>query len=134
MAGAQAVGTASWISLPEVLGGGVLDEGVVVEMNEVVVVVEVAEWEAEETNLRDGAGCRTAGVGVDCLVLWAMRVGLWVRAPGVCARSPWCPVRARAGAVGWRHVWCVVASWSCLGCEGWLVIEGVQPQLRNVLV
>ena len=38
------------------LGGGVLGEGVVAEVDEVVVVVEVVESEAEETDVGDGGG------------------------------------------------------------------------------
>ena len=83
------------------LGGGVLCEGVVVEVDEVVVVVEVVElgWEAlveevegfdwedveaEETDVGD------AGAG--CWVLWASRLRVRARASHLCARFPTCPV------------------------------------------
>ena len=69
-----------------------LDEDVVVEMDEVVVVVQVVESEAEETDVGDSGGFRTVGAGAGCWVLWAMRTRVQVRASGVCARFPWCPV------------------------------------------
>ena len=50
MAGAPAVGTNFWARLGDFsrgLGAGVPDEDVVVEVDEVVVVVEVVESEAE---------------------------------------------------------------------------------------
>ena len=88
---------------------GVLVGGVVVEIDEVVVVVEVVESDAEETDVGggwgsrveseveqtdvgDGGGSQTAAAGVGCWVLWAMRVRVRVRASGVCARFPWRPV------------------------------------------
>ena len=112
VAGAPAVGTGLGARLGDFargLGGGVLDEDVVVEVDEVVVVVEVVESEAEETDVGDGGGSRVelevegtdmahpggsrmAGAGVGCWVLWAMRKRVRVRASGVCARFPWCPV------------------------------------------
>ena len=66
------------------LGGGVPGEGVVVEVDEVVVVVQVVDSEAEETDVGD------AGAG--CWVLWARRVRVRVRVSDGCARFPWCPV------------------------------------------
>ena len=59
--GAPAVGTGLGARVDGVargLGGDVLDEGVVVEVDEVVVVVEVVEWEAEETDVGDGGWSR----------------------------------------------------------------------------
>ena len=46
------------------LGGGVLDEDVVVAVDEVVVVVEVVESEAEERAVGDGRGSSASGAGV----------------------------------------------------------------------
>ena len=50
--------------VPRGLGGGVLDEDVVVVVDEVVVVVEVVESEAEERDAGDGGGSRASGAGV----------------------------------------------------------------------
>ena len=50
--------------VPRGLGGGVLDEDVVVAVDEVVVVVEVVESEAEERAVGDGGGSWASGVGV----------------------------------------------------------------------
>ena len=62
---------AVWVGLearlggvPRGLGGGVLDEDVVVVVGDVVVVVEVAELEAEERAVGDGGGSRASGAGV----------------------------------------------------------------------
>ena len=90
------------------LGGGVLGEGVVVELDEVVVVgfgwkaldeevegIDGEDAEAEKTNVGD------AGAG--CLVLSARRVSSRVRGC-VCALSLVSCVRAGAGAV--RCVMC----------------------------
>ena len=71
------------------LGGGVLDEDVVVVPDEVVVVVEVVESEAEERAVGDGGGPWASGAGVGCWVLRVVRTRVHVRAPGVCARFPW---------------------------------------------
>ena len=49
---------------PRGLGGGVLDEDVVVAVDEVVVVVEVVESEAEERAVGDGGGSWASGAGV----------------------------------------------------------------------
>ena len=49
---------------PRPLGGGVLDEDVVVAVDEVVVVVEVVESEAEERAVGDGGGSWASGAGV----------------------------------------------------------------------
>ena len=51
------------------LVGGVLDEDVVVVADEVVVVVNVVELDAEETDVGDGRGSRAAGAGAGCWVL-----------------------------------------------------------------
>ena len=61
---------------------------VVSEVDEVVVVVEVVELGAEETDVGDGGGSRTAGAGAGCWVLWAKRTRVWVWASSVCARFP----------------------------------------------
>ena len=49
---------------PRGLGGGVLDEDVVVVVDEAVVVVEVVESEAEERAVGDGGGSWASGAGV----------------------------------------------------------------------
>ena len=46
-----------------------LDEDVVVVADEMVVVVEVVESEAEERAVGDGGGPWAAGAGVGCWVL-----------------------------------------------------------------
>ena len=53
-------------------------------------MVEVLETEAEETDLWDGGGSRTAGAGAGCLVLWANRASARVRASEVSVPFPWC--------------------------------------------
>ena len=73
------------------LGGAVLDEDVVVVADEVVVVVEVVESEAEGKDVGDGRGSWTVQAGAGCLVLWVIRTRMRVRASGVCVRFPWCP-------------------------------------------
>ena len=50
--------------VPRGLGGGVLDEDVVVVVDEVVVVVEVVESEAEERAVGHGGGSWASGAGV----------------------------------------------------------------------
>ena len=50
--------------VPRGLGGGVLDEDVVVVVNEVVVVLEVVESKAEKRALGDGGGSWASGAGV----------------------------------------------------------------------
>ena len=90
-AGLLAVGTGLGARLggfPRGLGGGVLDEDMVVVVDEVVVVVEVVESEAEERALGDGRGLWASGAGVGCLVLQVARTRVRVRAPGVCAHFP----------------------------------------------
>ena len=67
---------------------GVDEDGVVV-VDEVVVVVEVVESEAEERAVGDGGGPWASGAGVGCWVLRVARTRVRVRAPGVCARFPW---------------------------------------------
>ena len=74
---------------PRGLGGGVLDEDVVVVSDEVVVVVEVVESEAEERAVGEGGGPWASGAGVGCWVLQVAGTRARVRAPGVCARFPW---------------------------------------------
>ena len=72
MAGGFAVATGWWARLggfPRGLGGGVLDEDVVVVADKVVVVVEIVDSEAEETDVGDGVGSRAAGAGTGCSVL-----------------------------------------------------------------
>ena len=71
------------------LGGGVLDEDVVVVVDEVVVVVELVESEAEQRAVGDGGGSWASGAGVGCWVLQVARTRVRVRAVGVCARFPW---------------------------------------------
>ena len=91
-AGLLAVGTGSGARLggfPRGLGGGVLDEDVVVVVDEVVVVVEVMESKAEERPVGDSGRPWVSGVGVGCWVLRVVRTRMRVRAPGVCARFPW---------------------------------------------
>ena len=91
-AGLLAVGTrfgARLGGVPLGLGGGVLDEDMVVVLDEVVVVVEVVESEAEERAVGDGGGPWVSGAGVGCWVLQVTRTRMRVRAPGVCARFPW---------------------------------------------
>ena len=50
--------------VPRGLGVGVLDEDVVVVVDEVVVLVEVVESEAEERAVGDGGGSWASGAGV----------------------------------------------------------------------
>ena len=90
-AGLLAVGTglgARMGGFPRDLGGGVLDEDVVVVVDEVVVVVEAVESEAEERAVGDGGGPWASGAGVGCWVLQVARTRVRVRARGVCARFP----------------------------------------------
>ena len=75
--------------VPRGLGGGVLDEDVVVVVDEVVVVVEVVVSQAEERAVGDGGVPWASGAGVGCWVLQVARTRVRVRAPGVCARFPW---------------------------------------------
>ena len=100
LVGAWALAAAGWLAVgtglgarlggfPRGLGGGVLDEDVVVVVDEVVVVVEVVESEAEERAVGDGGGPWAAGAGVGCWILRVVRTRVRVRAPGVCARFPW---------------------------------------------
>ena len=65
-----------------------LDEDVSVVVNEVVVVVEVVESQAEERAVRDGGGPWASGAGVGCWVLQVARTRVRVRAPGECACFP----------------------------------------------
>ena len=75
--------------VPRGLGGGVLDEDVVLVVDEVVDVVEVGESEAEERAVGDRGGSWASGMGVGCSVLQVARTRVRVGAPGVCARFPW---------------------------------------------
>ena len=91
-AGFLAVGTGLGARLggfPRGSGGGVLDEDVEVVVDEVVVVVEVVESEAEERAVGDGGGPCASGAGVGCSVLPVARTRVRVRASGVCTRSLW---------------------------------------------
>ena len=91
-AGLLTVGTglgARWGGFSRGSGGGVRDEDVVVVADEVVVMVEVVESEAEERAVGDSGGPCAAGAGVGCWVLRVMRTRVRVQAPGVCARFPW---------------------------------------------
>ena len=115
-AGLLAVGTGLGACLggfPRGLGGGVLDEDVVVVVNEVVVAVEVVESEAEERVVGDGGGPWSSGAGVGCWVLRVVRTRLRVRAPGVRVAFPGdlCVL--------------VLVWWRCLGCVGTWVTRGV---------
>ena len=75
--------------VPRGLGVGVLDEHVVVVVDEVVVVVEVVESEAEKRAVGDGGGPWVSGAGIGWWILQGARTRVRVRAPGVCARFPW---------------------------------------------
>ena len=55
-------------------------------VDEVVVVVEVVESEAEERAVGDGGQPWASGVGVGCWVLQVARRRVRVPAPGVSAR------------------------------------------------
>ena len=109
------------MALPAVWGGQVPDEGVVVEVDE--VVVEVVELEAKKTDLGDGLGSRveskveetgvgdglgsmTARAAAGCWVLWVMRSRVRFGALGACMHFPWYPVCVQ-GLVLWV-VSCVV--------------------------
>ena len=99
---------------PRSLGGGVLDEEVVVVVNQVVVVVEVVESVAEGRAVRDGGGPWASGAGVGCWVLQVAITRVRVRAPAVCARffsGDLCVL--------------VLVWWRCLGCAGMWVVRGV---------
>ena len=110
--GALAAGTglgARFGGFPRSLGGGVLDEDVVVTVDEVVVVTEVVESEAEERDAGDSGGSWTAGAGAGCWVLCVMRTRVRVRASGVCAPFPWCSACVRV---------LVLLEVSCVVCGG----------------
>ena len=100
LVGAWALAAAGWLAVgtglgarlggfPRGMGVGVLDEAVVVVVDEVVVVVEVMESEAEKRAVGDGGGPWAAGASVGCWILRVVRPRVRVRAPGVCARFPW---------------------------------------------
>ena len=82
-------GLGARLGFPRGLAGGVLDEDGAVVVDELVVVVEVVESEADERAVGDGGGPWAAGAGVGCWVLRVMRTRVWVRALGVCARFSW---------------------------------------------
>ena len=91
-AGLLAVGTGLGARLggvPRGLGVGVLDEDVVVVADEVVVVVEVVESEAEERAVGDGGGPWASGAGVGFWLPQVARTRVRVRALGECAHFPW---------------------------------------------
>ena len=72
MAGALAAGTGLAARLGGFhcrLGGGVLDKDVLVVADELVVVVEVVDSEAEKRDVGDGGGSWAAGAGAGCWVL-----------------------------------------------------------------
>ena len=88
-----------------------LDTDVVVEVDDVVVLVEVVQLDAEETDVGDVGGSRvepdveemdmadnggswTVGAADGCWVPWPMMTTLQVRASGVWTRFPWCLVCA----------------------------------------
>ena len=75
--------------VPRGLGGGVLDEDVVVVVDEVVMVVEVAESEADERAVGEGGGSWASGAGVGYWVLQVVRSRVRVWATAVCACFPW---------------------------------------------
>ena len=87
-AGLLAVGTGFWGCLggfPCGLGGGVLDEDVLVVVHEVVVVLEVVESEAEERAVGDGGGPWASGAGVGC---WVLQVCQPFMQPTSLSRNP----------------------------------------------
>ena len=89
MAGALAVGSVLRACLGDFCcgsGDGVLDKDVVVAADVVVVVVEVVESEADETDVADGGGSRTAGL-VGCLVGYCRSVPALGQGPLGC--RPW---------------------------------------------
>ena len=140
VAGVPAAGTGFAARLGGVargLGGGDLDERVVVEMDEVVVVVEVVESEAqemdvaggggswvesevEEMKLGYGRGCQMAGAGVGCWVLLGRPWLVWVAACARLVLSDMVVLSCRAAWAGfilWVHCYvvCLLAVPRC-GC------------------
>ena len=103
--------------VPRGLGVGVLDEDVVGVVDEVVVVVEVVESEAEERAVGDGGGPWASGAGVGCPVPASSEnegagsgTGC-VRAFFLVTRACWCwcggvvsAVRARGLPGGWPYL------------------------------
>ena len=75
--------------VPRGVGGGVLDEDVVVVVDEFVVVLEVVEAEAEERAVGDSGAPWASGAGVGCWVLQVARTRVRARAPGLCGFFPW---------------------------------------------
>ena len=122
------------MALGVVFWGGVPADGVLVEVDRVVVVPKVVESEAQEADARDSRGSRveseaeetevgdvggfrTAQAGAGCWVLWARRLRVCVRASAVCARFPSCPVCVQV-PVPWlvSSVVCdgvIGSSWMC---------------------
>ena len=99
--GALAAGTGFGACIARGRGGFVLGEGVVPEVDEVVVVVKVVESgreapvdEVEELNWEDAEAEETdvEDASAGCWVLWARRVRVRVPASGVPARFPLRPV------------------------------------------
>ena len=101
--GALAAGT----GLCRCVGGMVLGEDVIVDVDEVVMVVEVAESgrealvekvegvdredaEADDTDVGEAAAAFGSGAAIWVLCTRRVRVRLW--ASGVFAHFPWCPV------------------------------------------
>ena len=128
--GVLAAGTGFWACVGGAahgLVGGVLGEGVVVEVDDAVVAVKVMESGHEallqEVGEVDGEDAEAeeldAGDAGDAFwVLWARRVRVWVPASGVCTRFPWCPVCCRYRCCGLRDVWPFLVFRSCLRCAG----------------
>ena len=100
------------MALPAVLGGGLLEEVVAVEVDEVVVVVDFLESEAagtdvgdgggsevelelEGTEVGDGRGAQTAGANIGCWVLWGMNETTYLPTRG---RRSWPPGVALVGS------------------------------------
>ena len=125
MAGGLAVGTGLGARLgdfPRGSGGGVLNEDVVVAADEVVVVVEVVESEAEETDVGDGKWSGAAGAGAGCCLLWVMRRRVRVTASGVGAHCPWGPA-----CVPVLVLWVV----SCVVCGGVVALSQLPGEVGD---
>ena len=126
---------------PRGFGGGVLDEDVVVVADEGVAVVEVVESEAEQTDVGDSGGSRSAGGGRRMLG----PVSNEDEGPGsgigcVRALSLVSRVRAGAGAVGgvmcgtwWRSCVASAAQVSGLSWGGPLQLQDVWVCLLEVV-
>ena len=79
---------AIWEVSPAAWGVECVDEDVVVVVDEVFVVVEVVESEAEERAVGDGGGPWALGAGVRCCILQVARTR--VRAFSLVTRACWC--------------------------------------------